>query len=209
MNLEKFRNKLIVFESIDKQGKSTISTMLNDYLNNNGIDSIYTFQPGDTQYGEYATFIRDLCKSKNYNLDALANLFAFLLDRAEVTSKVIIPALKAGKTVISDRFWFSTIAYQFYGKGLGKQFNLNDDFGERLNLLASHDLTPDMIFYLIRPEEQIKSSEYDTNDIFETETDSFKKRVKDAYLEMIEKYNFKVVEVSTDPEITLQRIGLD
>jgi len=204
MNIEKFRNKLIVFEGLDKQGKSTIAKMLNDYLNQKDISSICTFQPGDIRYGDYATFIRQLCKSKEYNLDTLSNFFAFLFDRAENTAKIVIPAIKEGKTVISDRWWYSTFAYQIYGKELGKRFNLSDDFISQLNLLASHYIEPDIIFYFEKPE--LEKIEYDKMDLFETESNSFKKRVKEAYIKLAKKYNFVTIQVNPNADETLKII---
>jgi dTMP kinase len=205
-NLNILKNKLVVMESEDHGGKSTISKILNNLLNSNGIPSIYTFQPGDLAYGEHASLICKLCKSKEYQLDTLANFFAFLLDRAENTAKIIIPALESGKTVISDRYWFSSYCYQYIGKQLKQKFSLTDDFFQTLNTLASHFIEPDMVFYFKRSQTDIENTKDDNKDLFESESYQFKKRVHDAYQDLIIKYNFKVLEVDNNPEITLQRL---
>ena len=206
MNVLNFKNKLIVFEGEDHSGKSTIAKMLTEYLNQSGVETIYTFQPGDLRYGDYASFINKLCKSKEFNLDTLSNLFAFLFDRAEATSKIVLPALKAGKTVVSDRWWYSTFAYQFYGKQLKERFDLTDDFIAKLNLFASHYLEPDITFYFARPEALVKSTEDNKMDLFEMESDLFKKRVKEAYLTLVKKYNFKIIEVDENASVTLEKV---
>jgi len=122
MNLDLIKGRLIVCEGTDHSGKTTIAEKMTSFLNKNGVSTIFTFQPGDIKFGPHASITRDFCTRKTYNLDPLSNLFAFLLDRSENTSKVIIPALKEGKTVIADRWWYSTIAYQFYGKQLIEKY---------------------------------------------------------------------------------------
>ena len=204
--LSQFKNKLLVFEGEDHCGKSTIARLLVEHLNKNDVPAVFTFQPGDTAYGNHAEILDEFCTGKTYTLDPLSNLFAFLLDRSEHTAKVVIPELEAGKTVISDRWWYSTIAYQFFGKQLLNKFNLNIDFAYWMNELASHFVHPNTVFYFRREQSKIDGTKNDTLDLFESETDAFKRRVKEAYLEMIETDDFTVIEVNDDPQITLERV---
>ena len=204
-DLEKFRNKLIVVEGIDHCGKSEITKLLTKKLNDVDIPAISTFQPGDND-GEYNQTIHDMCKTKKYDLDPLTNLFAFLLDRSEHTAKKIIPALKEGKVVISDRFWHSTIAYQFYGKQLLERFDLSIDFAYWMNRVASHNLSPHHAFFLQRPQELVDGSEDDEQDLFETESDKFKARVKKGYNSLISSGDLQVINVDPDPMKTLETI---
>ena len=206
MNIENFRNKLIVFESPDHSGKTTITPLLTNYLNNNGIPTIATKQPGDLNYGGHAEIMHSLAKDKKHNLDPLTGLFVFLADRSENTSKIIEPALIKGFSVVCDRYWYSTIAYQFFGKQLLEKYNLNIEFAEWMNKVASHSVEPDIVFYFNRPDELIKTTIDNQNDTFETESDKFKQRVKKAYLMMCEKYKFNIINVDPDPQITLERI---
>lgn len=206
-DLEKFRNILIVCEGIDHCGKSTVAKALVDFLNNVGIPSVYTFQPGDTQYGQHAEIMRDFCTRKTYDLNPLSNFFAFLLDRSEQTSKVVLPAIKDGKTVVSDRWWYSTIAYQFYGKQLLSEYNLDDKFINWMNELASHYLEPNVVLYFNRPQELVDTTPENQQDRFETETDRFKSRVKDAYLKMLtDNPKFREIIVDNDIGVTLNRV---
>lgn len=206
MNLEKFRNKLVVFEGEDHCGKTTVAKLLVDELNKVEIPAIFAFQPGDND-GEYNQILSDMCKTKKYDLDPLSNLFAFLLDRSIHTSQKIKPALDSGMTVICDRWWYSTIAYQFHGKQLLHRYNLNLEFAEWVNKVASHNLSPDVAYYFSRPIELVESTENDDKDLFETESEKFKKRVKDAYLVMVQTLSeFRQVEVDQDPSETLRRL---
>lgn len=205
MDLEKCRNKLLVLDSQDHSGKSTVAKLLVEKLNNANIPAIYTFQPGDND-APFNSMLSDMCKTKKYDLDPLSNLFAFLLDRSEHTSKKIIPALQEGKAVICDRYWYSTIAYQFYGKELLKKYDLSVDFAFWMNKVASHNVKPHHAFFLQRPQELINSTQDNVQDLFETETFLFKERVKAGYDFLIQQGELQVVNVDPDPEITLQNI---
>ncbi len=205
MDLEKCRNKLIICEGQDHVGKSVVSKLLVKKLNDINIPAIYTFQPGDND-AEYNAMLHDMCKTKKYDLDPLSNMFAFLLDRSEHTSKKIIPALQEGKTVVCDRYWFSTIAYQFYGKQLLEKYELSIDFAFWMNRIASHNLAPHHAFFLQRPQELIEATQDDAQDLFETESYLFKQRVKAGYKFLVDQGQLKVVNVDVDPEVTLERI---
>jgi dTMP kinase len=206
MLLNKFKGKLIVFEGEDHCGKTTVAKLLNQALNDAGIKSIFTFQPGDPSYGPHALLIDKFCTKKEYPLDPLSNLFAFLLDRSEHTAKVVIPALKNGTAVVSDRWWYSTIAYQFYGKQLLEKYYLDKKFAGWMNILASHYIQPDISFYFQRQQQLIDNDKDDESDQFESADDSFKRRVKNAYLDMVNDKIFVKIDVSSDPNETLQRV---
>ena len=206
MNIDLFKGKLIVCEGADHTGKTTVAEMMTDELNEQGVQTIFTFQPGDTAFGKHAEITRDFCTKKTYNLDALSNFFAFLLDRSENTIKIVKPALEAGVAVIADRWLYSTISYQFYGKNLKDKYNLNLKFFSWMNELASHYLKPDIALYFMRDVEAVKAHEDDDKDIFETEKEAFKKRVKDAYELMVQVDPiFKIIEVHENATVTLSR----
>ena len=186
-NIEKWKNKLIVFEGSDCTSKTSVANALVDYLNKNGVDTIFTFQPGDSNWGPLAPVLRSLCKDKRWDLHPLANFFAFQLDRVEQTSKVVIPALSEGKTVISDRWNYSTYAYQLYGKELVTKYNMPKDVLEWLLETAIVSRPPDYVFYF--PEKINANRKDDANDAFDKASEDFFKRVHDAYEELANKYS--------------------
>lgn len=198
--------RLIVFEAPDHCGKTTLAKKLTDYLNDNGIKAVFTFQPGDVQYGEHASILADFCKKKTYNLDPLSNLFAFLLDRSEHTAKFVFRKLEEGYVVVCDRWWYSTISYQFYGKQLLEKYNMNLEFASWMNRLASHNLEPDIVFYLVREQEKVDNTENDKEDIFESAGTLFKKRVLRGYEDQYRDNGFVKIEVDDDVEKTFSRI---
>src|SRR5690349_10884951 len=102
----------ISIEGIDGAGKSTISTLLAEKLQESGYAVLLTREPGGTVVGAK---IRELLISSPTGLAAEAGFLLFAADRAEHVHAVVQPALAAGKIVISDRFSDSSLAYQGYG----------------------------------------------------------------------------------------------
>ena len=148
-----------------------------------------------------------MCKGREYDLHPLANLFAFLTDRTEQTAKIVKPHLERGHTVISDRWWYSTIAYQFYGKQLLEKYGIDEDTAYEINDAASMHLKVDLAILLVRDTKIAAETANNEKDRFESETDEFKERVKSAYLKMEEQEHFKRIEiVEGDIEATFQKI---
>lgn len=104
----------IVFEGGEGSGKDTqIDRLKKKYAGDESI--IFTREPGGTDMGEK---IRSLLLSPDSkDMTVRTELLLFLAARAQLVEQVIRPALEAGKTVISNRFQLSTIAYQIYGRG--------------------------------------------------------------------------------------------
>ncbi|MEE4243265.1 MAG: dTMP kinase [Desulfopila sp.] len=99
---------LIVFEGIDGTGKSTQLKLLAEYLSEKGHDVISTREPTDGIYGQK---IRALYRNRDKTRKE-EELSLFLLDRREHVDRVLNPALAAGRTILCDRYFLSTIAYQ-------------------------------------------------------------------------------------------------
>ena len=203
--MEKWKNKLIVFEGGDSTGGTSVSKALAKYLNDEGIETVWTFQPGDINWGTNAAITRSWCKDKRHNLHPLANFFAFQLDRVEQTSKIIVPALEAGKTVISDRWNYSTIAYQLYGKQLLEKYNMPEDVLNWLLTTAITSKEPDHVFYF--PEKLNVGRIDDKDDLFDNAGDAFVSRVSDAYENMYEKAdNWFRITPGSSVEETLRKV---
>lgn len=210
MNLkyEKFKGKLIVFEKpADHSGGTTLAKALCNRLIEEGQDVIFTKQPGDAP-GDLGVLTRSLCIDKRWNLHPLSNLFAFLLDRAEHTSKIIQPALDAKKTIICDRWWYSTIAYQFAGKQLFEKFELNQEFAFWMNRVASMNIEPDVVFFIERDQQKVETEKNTESDQFETASREFKQRVKEAYYNMANSDPLfkRIMVIENDIPATLEKI---
>ena len=107
------RGKFITLEGIDGAGKSTHHGWLVDFLRRQGRDVVATREPGGTELGEK---LRALLLSETMHLETEALLM--FAARREHLEKLILPALSAGKWVVSDRFTDASYAYQGGGRGL-------------------------------------------------------------------------------------------
>ncbi len=100
---------LIVIEGIDGAGKSTQVRMLYDELRRRGIAAVLSREPTDSTYGQK---IRELAQKGRETASPEEEYHLFMKDRKIHVDTLIRPALKDGKVVILDRYYFSTIAYQ-------------------------------------------------------------------------------------------------
>ena len=99
---------LIAFEGIDGTGKTTQIELLAEVLRRRGLGVVATREPTDGQYGRK---IRQLYKNRK-SVTPEEELNLFLDDRREHVVQVIAPALASGKVVLTDRYYYSTAAYQ-------------------------------------------------------------------------------------------------
>jgi len=103
------RGLFICIEGLDKCGKTTHSTLLVEYLRKGGYDAIYTSEPSN---GEIGRFIREYVLNRKRRIYAAVEALLFAADRAEHTETFIKPNLERGRIVVSDRYVFSSLAYQ-------------------------------------------------------------------------------------------------
>lgn len=161
----------ISLEGVDGSGKSTQAGLLAAAL---GHETVQVREPGGTEAAER---IRELLADPETELDPLAELLLFCAARADVTARVIRPALEAGRDVVADRFADSSVAYQGGGRGLGTSHVLS------LVDQAIDGLWPDLTVYLrIDPEEGLKRA--DGFDRFEAEGLELQQAVAEAYDEI-------------------------
>jgi dTMP kinase len=105
------RPVLVALEGGEGAGKSTQAARLAERL-----DAVLTFEPGGTALGEAVR--RLLLDPGGGSVDARTEALLFAADRAAHVAQVIEPALAAGRSVVSDRYVESSLAYQAVGRGL-------------------------------------------------------------------------------------------
>lgn len=166
----------ITFEGGEGCGKSTQARLLLKKLEQQGIPTILTHEPGGTALGNE---IRILLKRKHgSSISPQAELFLFAASRVQLVAQLIRPALQEGKVVICDRFTYSTIVYQGYGRGLDLATV------SVVNTMATGNLNPDLTILLDMPSEQGLERRRRSKDRFELEDLSFHHRVREGYLKM-------------------------
>ena len=107
---ERLRGKFVVFDGPDGCGKTKQREMVGNRLQKAGADVVHCNDPGGTRFGDMVKGIllhHDLSK-----MDVRCETFLFMASRAQLVGEVVEPAIKAGKTVLCDRFISSTCAYQ-------------------------------------------------------------------------------------------------
>jgi dTMP kinase len=168
----------IVFEGIDGSGKSTQAKMLSAQFTNKNIPHILKKEPGDTPIGEK---IRELL-SADSDIGSLTELFLFSAARKELMDKEIVPALGNNISIILDRYIYSTIAYQGYGR------NLDFERITQINNIATNGLQPDIVFLLdIDPTESSHRMNSTLLDRIESEPIEFYDKVRNGYLSIAQK----------------------
>jgi dTMP kinase len=171
----------ISFEGIEGTGKTIQSKMLYEHFLKKGYKVILTEEPGGTRIG---LKIRDILLSiENKEMSPLAELLLYNASRVQHIKEVILPALKRGYTVITDRFSDSTVAYQGFGRRI--DLNLVKSFEQSVTA----GLKPDVTFLLdLDVETGLKRNRgINKTDRLELEDVKFHKRVRNGYLKIAAK----------------------
>jgi dTMP kinase len=229
---KRMEGKFIVFEGIEGGGKSTQLRRLADHLDHHprfqalvaqgrirGVRT--TREPGGTPLGQV---LRQLLLEQDVlGQDALgqagvqngpqgqpvvisapAELLLYGADRAQHVEEVIWPALQQGYWVLCDRFIYSTIAYQGYGRGL------NQSMIEQINQIATGGLVPDLILWL-KLEAVVglaRTRQRGAADRMEQADLAFHQRVQQGFEGLAQRYADRIVaiEATADPLTVEQSI---
>ena len=189
--------KFIVLEGIDGCGKTTQINELSKWLPKSGLINgnatlIKTREPGGSILGKE---IRDMIlnNNKSNSPSILTELLLYSADRAEHISKIILPALKNGNWIISDRFSGSTLAYQGYGRGI------SIDIIQELENIVCQNIRPDLTFFLeISPEESILRRKNKVADRIESEGLEFLKKVNNGFKLIAVENDWEIIKASED-----------
>jgi dTMP kinase len=194
------RGIFVTFEGIEGCGKTTQVELLKRYLEALGHEVVVTREPGGCFIGEKIRKI--LLDPENRGMTALTELLLYEASRAQHVADVIEPALEEGKTVISDRFYDASTAYQGYARGLGA------DRVNELNLVATGGLRPDLTIVLDLPaSEGLRRLGRDLDRI-ESEALDFHEKVRNGYIEIAgnDPERVKVVSSAGDLDNTAAEI---
>ncbi|MBN1954190.1 MAG: dTMP kinase [Anaerolineae bacterium] len=170
---------LITFEGPEGSGKTTQAHLLAEYLQRQGEQVVLTREPGGTPIGD---LVRDILHDPLHkDMQAWTEVMLYSASRAQLVAQVIRPALAAGKQVICDRYYDSTLAYQGYGRGLDLAALVS------ITQLATGGLAPDLTLCLDIAAERglqrrlLGGGEWNRMD---QEALAFHRRVRAGYLEL-------------------------
>jgi dTMP kinase len=186
---------LIAIEGIDGAGKTTQVNLLTDFFTSSGVNVVRSKEPTDGYWGKK---IRESAATSRMSLDE--ELEAFLEDRKEHVRDKVAPALNRGDTVILDRYFYSTIAYQGSRGG---------DLDEITTRVLENAPEPDVVFLLDVPPEvglsRIAHGRQEIPNAFETHKDLEAARA--VFLDLATRWpNIVVIDGIPAPQIVHQRI---
>ena len=185
----------ITFEGLDFSGKSTQAKLLVERLTTaSSADSKtrakvhFVREPGGSKISEK---VRELLLDRKFpEMTDTAELLLFSASRTQLVKEVIIPALQRGETVICDRYYDSTTAYQGYGRGIDLQAI------QTINRLATAGTDPDLTILIDIPVEEIERRKHSaglTFDRMESSGRDFYDRVRKGFLEIASKETHRFV----------------
>ncbi|MEM0347541.1 MAG: dTMP kinase [Zestosphaera sp.] len=175
----------IVFEGLDGSGKTTVSLRIVEALAREGFKVLYTYEP----YSEdFIKLINDYGK----RLGGVMEAYLMAADRYNHVVSVITPALREGLIVVSDRYYYSSLAYQG-AKGVDVEWI------KTLNKFAPE---PDLAIYLdVEPSVGLRRKKSSTTKIkYLEEDESFLHKVRTIYKELVARGLMIEVDASNDLE---------
>ena len=179
---------LIVLEGIDGCGKSTQVSLLVDKLKSADIDTLKLREPTDGPHGlKLRSILNEEIQAEH---DEILDLF--VKDRKQHVSEKIEPALNSGKTVVMDRYYYSTMAYQSASGFSMEKIRADNGFAP----------IPDLVLILDIPaEDGVKRVLKDGNaDRFEKEDRIFHDKVRSGYKTLAKKDSdkWKIIDAEED-----------
>lgn len=199
------RGRFIVFEGVEGAGKSTQIAALAAHLNQLGLTTLRTFEPGDTPLGKeirrLAMHLRDPAPAP------MAELLLYLADRAQHLAQVVRPALARGEVVLCDRFSASTIVYQGFARGLDREHV------SRMDAIVRAGVWPSLTLVLDCPVE-LGLQRAHGDDRFHAEKLDFHERVRRGFLLLAaqDPASYRVIDATRsadDVELQIRRHVLE
>lgn len=194
--------KFITLEGGDGCGKSTQIKLLAQYLQTKNIEVVLTKEPGSTEEGK---ILRQLLVTGDKDkFDAISECLLYYADRRCNLTKVVWPAIKEGKWVISDRYADSTEAYQYYG------YDKRVDFQtlQSLYKIVAGDFKPNLTIILdMDPEVGMRRSFAKAENMavkelrFESRQMDFHRNLRHGFLEIAKRDPERCVVVDADTDI--------
>lgn len=165
--------RFLVIDGPDGSGKSTQAARILAHLRAAGGDPLPLREPGSTALGES---IREILLSSDVDVAPLAEMLLYQAARAHLVATVIRPALAAGRTVLLDRYGFSTLAYQGFGLGIPA------DEIRAVTRVATGGLEPDLVLFLDVPPEVGLARLVGARDRIESRPLEYHRRVREGFL---------------------------
>ena len=177
-------NKFFCLEGLDGCGKSTQQELLKDKLAQAGYEVQCIRDPGGTRLSEKVREV--LLDPEIDSVSDLSELLLYSASRAQLIEEIVKPALTEGKVLLADRFAWSTLAYQGYGRGISLELikNLLD--------MTCGEFWPAHTYVLDIPVQEFRNrsdKQNRTADRIENENQIFFNKVREGYVSLSENYS--------------------
>ena len=163
-----------VFDGVDGAGKSTQLNLFASWLRDRGLDVVCCSDPGTTQLGNQMRSL--LLGNHEVAIHMRSEMLMFMTARCQLVEELIRPALASGKTVVCDRYVYSTVVYQ------GHAGDLNPDDVWQVNQIATAGLMADMTFIFDLDVETVSQRLGESRDRMESRGAAYFQRVRDGFL---------------------------
>jgi len=201
------KGRFITIEGGEGSGKTTLIQKLKASLESNRIDIITTREPGGTEQGEQIRQL--LLKGPTIRWDALSEALLLFASRRQLIINLIKPALDAGKWVICDRFFDSTVVYQGYAGGISIPLirQIYAAISEGVMPDATFILDIDPVIGLARASKRL-TDESNDEIRFENKSLEYHQKIRDGFLKIAEEEpnRFNVISAELMPEEIFLRL---
>ncbi len=190
----------ISFEGGEGSGKTTQTKILSEFIKNSGRECVLTREPGG---GEKNGEIRKILVEGNHEWHQNTEILLHMASRNENLQKIVFPALKENKIVITDRYVDSTVAYQCFAAGSSFDFVMN------LHQMVARGFMPDLTFLLDMPEEtglerslvRMRAANSPAENRYESKSQEFHKKVRQGFLWLAETFPERIVKIDATQKI--------
>ena len=185
------RGLFLTFEGCDGCGKTTVLNRVSVLLKEKGIPFLLTRETGGSKIAEEIRNV--ILDKKNTEMDPRCEALLYAASRRQHLVEIVLPALKKGIHVLSDRYLDSSLAYQGYARGIGMEEVYS------INLFAIDGMLPDLTFFLDLPPEEglARISKNETREVnrLDLEKENFHKKVYEGYKILLENYPERIVRI--------------
>lgn len=188
---------IISLEGGEGSGKTTVLKHLEAYFNACGITPMMTREPGGVRISEAVREI--ILNVAHTEMDIRTEALLYAAARRQHLAEKVMPAVKAQKWVVFDRFVDSSVVYQGYVRGIGMEPVYE------LNRFATEDFMPDLTLYLdVEPErglERVMQGDGREVNRLDLEGLKFHQKVQEGYYILLEKYPERIVKIDANGSI--------
>ena len=182
-----------VFDGVDGAGKSTQLNRFADWLRECGRDVVCYTDPGTTELGGQMRSL--LLGDHQVPIHMRSEMLMFMTARCQLVEELIKPALATGKTVVCDRYVFSTVVYQ------GHAGDLDPDDVWKVNQIATAGLMPDLTFIFDLDIATASERMGTSRDRMESRGEAYFQRVRAGFLREAERWQSGVEVIDANGDI--------